>query len=279
MLPPLIYLCIWKFGPFFYTLGLSFSSFNLVYDKYPTFVGLRNYLEVIKDINFVQVLIRTFLFMIVAVLLQLILGLGLAIFFDGKLLIKEKLKTLIILPMITAPVVVGLIWYILYSDNIGPINYLLSTIGLPRISWLSNPSTALYSIIIADVWQWTPFTFLLLLTGLQNIPPEVIEAAKIDGCSSLKMFRYITLPMIRITILTTVILRSLDAFVELPKIYVMTGGGPGGNTEIISLLVYKTVFRSYRLGYGATMVIIALAITSGLYGIYLWVNNHYGRTE
>jgi multiple sugar transport system permease protein len=207
--------------------------------------------------------------MFVATIIEVVLGTGLAFAFDKNFRGKGIVRGVLILPMFLNPVAVGTIWYILYEPSIGPINYLLEGFGLNAINWLGSPTIALWAILIADVWQWTPFIFLLVLSGLQGVPITLIEAAQIDGASDLLVFRRITLPLVSGTILVASLLRAMDAFRIFPKIYVMTGGGPGQATESGSILILKTAFRFFEMGYAASMTIIMLFLLMVLYSFYL----------
>ncbi|MBD3306458.1 ABC transporter permease subunit, partial [candidate division KSB3 bacterium] len=175
----------------------------------------------------------------------------------------------LILPMFLNPVAVGTIWYILYEPSIGPLNYFLSLVGIGQVNWLGSTSIALWSVLIADVWQWSPFIFLLVLSTLQGIPQNLIEAAEIDGASDLAILRRIKLPLIRGTIFVAAFLRAMDAFRIFPKIYVMTGGGPGQATESASIYILKTAFRFFEMGYAASMTIVMLVMLVIVYGVYL----------
>ncbi|MBA7715678.1 Trehalose transport system permease protein SugA [subsurface metagenome] len=269
LLPCLIYIFFWKIGPLFYTVALSFTEFNYVTQSMPRFVGIENYRRLILDSTFRHSLGIAFFFMAVVTFIELMAGLGLAILFDRPLKAKNVLTGILLIPMILVPVVVGVIWYILYSDMVGPISQFLKYIGFPRPQWTRSQSTALFSIILADIWQWTPFMFLLMLSALQVIPVQLVESAKIDGASGFKIFRYITLPLITDVMLIAAILRSMDAFREFDKIWVMTRGGPGTATDIASIRVYKTAFQYFEIGYAAAMVVLLLIIISSIYLYYL----------
>jgi multiple sugar transport system permease protein len=171
--------------------------------------------------------------------------------------------------MFLTPVAVGSIWYILYQPSIGPVNYLMSFLGLGPVNWLGSTATALWAIVVADTWQWVPFIYLLVLSALQGIPETIIEAAQIDQASDFVIVRRIILPLIKGTILVAALLRAMEAFRVFPKIYVMTGGGPGRATEASSILIYKTAFRFFEIGYASAMTIIMLVLLLTAYGFYL----------
>ncbi len=271
LLPMVVYLILWRVIPLLYTVFLSLNDWNLVRRSSPTFTGLENYVRLLSDARFHDSLWISFFFMLVATGIQTVLGTGLALATDRSFRGKSFVQGSLLLPMFLTPVAVGSIWYILFHPSIGPFNYLLSLAGIPAINWLGSASTALWAIIIADTWQWTPFIYLLVLSALQGIPETIIEAAQIDRASDFVIVRRIILPLIKRTILVAALLRAMEAFRVFPKIYVMTGGGPGRATEASSILIYKTAFRFFEIGYSSAMTIIMLVLLITAYGFYLKV--------
>jgi len=268
LLPMLIYILIWRIFPLVYTVFLSTQSWNIMYRREASFYGLRNYLELAVDTRFHHALFVSFFFMFVATAIEIVLGTILAVVMDEVLRGKGILRGIILLPMFLNPVAVGTIWKILYEPSLGPLNYFVQLLGGDKVNWLGSSSTALWAILIADIWQWSPFIFLLVLSALQGIPKSLVEAAKIDGAGDFMIFRKITLPMIMGTIFVAALLRAMDAFRVFPKIYIMTGGGPGQSTESASILVLKTAFRYFEVGYGASMTIVMLILLMIVYGFY-----------
>jgi len=269
LLPMVVYLLVWRALPLLYTVYLSLSDWNLVRQVNPSFVGLKNYVQLLSDTRFHNSLYISFFFMFVATGIETVIAICLALLTDRSFRGKSFIQGSLLLPMFLTPVAVGTIWYILFEPSIGPLNYLIELAGLKPINWLGSPSTALWSIIIADIWQWTPFIYLLVLSGLQGIPETLIEAAKIDGASDFMIIRKITLPLLTSTILVAAVLRAMEAFRVFPKIYVMTGGGPGRATESASVLIYRTAFRFFEMGYSASMTILMLILLIIAYGFYL----------
>lgn len=269
LLPMVVYLIIWRVIPLLYTVFLSLNDWNLVRRPAPTFKGLDNYVRLLSDGRFHDSLWISFFFMLMATGIQTVLGTGLALATDRSFRGKSFVQGSLLLPMFLTPVAVGTIWYILLQPTIGPLNYLLSLTGSPPIDWLGSASTALWAIIVADTWQWTPFIYLLVLSALQGIPETIIEAAQMDRASNVVIIRRIILPLIKGTILVAALLRAMEAFRVFPKIYVMTGGGPGRATEASSILIYKTAFRFFEIGYSSAMTIIMLVLLMGAYGFYL----------
>jgi multiple sugar transport system permease protein len=268
LLPMLIYILVWRIFPLIYTVFLSTQSWNIMYRREATFYGLKNYLELAVDTRFHHALFISFFFMFVATAIEVVLGTILAVVMDEVLRGKGVLRGIILLPMFLNPVAVGTIWKILYEPSLGPLNYFVQLLGGEKVNWLGSSSTALWAILISDIWQWSPFIFLLVLSALQGIPKSLVEAAKIDGAGDFMIFRKITLPMIMGTIFVAALLRAMDAFRVFPKIYIMTGGGPGQSTESASILVLKTAFRYFEVGYGASMTIVMLILLMIVYGFY-----------
>ncbi len=271
LLPMVAYLVLWRALPLLYTVYLGMNDWNLVRRSGRTFTGLENYVRLVSDTRFHDSLWISFFFMLVATGIQTVLGTGLALATDRSFRGKSFVQGSLLLPMFLTPVAVGSIWYILFQPSIGPLNYLMGLVGLPSVNWLGSASTALWAVIIADTWQWTPFIYLLVLSALQGIPETIIEAAQIDRASSAVIVRRIILPLIKGTILVAALLRAMEAFRVFPKIYVMTGGGPGRATEASSILIYKTAFRFFEIGYASAMTIIMLVLLMTAYGFYLKV--------
>lgn len=267
--PMVAYLIAWRALPLLYTIDLGFHKFNLVFDNEPVFTGLRNYSNLLKDRRFLYSLWISLLFMFMATGLQLILGVPLALLANGKYRGKGILQGILILPMVVSPVAVGTIWYILYNAQLGPITYAVKRLGFIAPDWLGQTSTALYAVLIADIWQWTPFIFVLALSALQGIPEEIYEASTIDGCTGWNTLRFVTLPMIKPVLFSAAALRAMDALRIFETMYIMTGGGPGRATEVISILVYRTAFSQLNFGYAAAQVTVILLVTALLYWIYM----------
>ena len=271
LLPMVAYLILWRALPLLYTVYLGLNDWNLLRRSGRTFTGLENYVRLLSDARFHDSLWISFSFMLAATGIQTVLGTGLALSTDRSFRGKSFVQGSLLLPMFLTPVAVGTIWYILFQPSIGPLNHLMGLVGLPPVNWLGSTSTALWAVIIADTWQWTPFIYLLVLSALQGIPETIIEAAQMDQASTAVIIRRIILPLIKGTILVAALLRAMEAFRVFPKIYVMTGGGPGRATEASSILIYKTAFRFFEIGYASAMTIIMLVLLMTAYGFYLKV--------
>ncbi len=215
------------------------------------FVGLSNYFYLWQDESFRESLTVTLKFAISVVSVEMVLGVGLALLLDRKLRGMSVLRTLFILPMMIAPVVVGLMWRYMYHPSVGLFNRSLESVGLGSVDWLGK--YALLSVIIADIWQWTPFIFILSLAALQSLPRSALEAARIDGATGWQQIVHIKLPLMMPVLIVTCLLRLIDAFKVLEVILVMTEGGPGLSTEILALRISRTATEFRELGVAAAM--------------------------
>ncbi len=215
------------------------------------FVGIANYISLWNDPNFRESVGVTLKFAIAVVFFEMLIGVGLALLLDRNLKGMSLLRTLFILPMMIAPVVVGLIWRYMYHPTLGVFNQTLKKIGLEPVDWLGQH--ALMSVIIADIWQWTPFIFILSLAALQSLPRSALEAARIDGATPWQQIVHIKIPLMMPVLIVTCLLRLIDAFKVLEVILVMTEGGPGLSTEIMALRISRTATEFRELGVAAAM--------------------------
>lgn len=229
------------------------SLFLTAFDNGPLHI-----IKLSKDRSFLNSLKVTIVFVVVSVVLELLLGLILAL--SVSEVENSWIRAVLILPMMVAPTAVGLIWRLMFQPMFGVVNLVLSKMGFPLLGWLGDPNMALPSVIIVEVWQWTCFVYLILLAGLKSIPKECYEAALVDGASPWLMFRYVTLPLLKPSIYIAVLFRSIDAFKALDKFVTLTGGGPGEATEVLALHIYKVSFLFWDLEYGAFLAVIALAV-------------------
>ena len=233
------------------------------------FVGLRNYINLLGDESFRESLFVTLKFASIVVILEMIVGVGLALLLDRNIRGMSMLRTLFILPMMIAPIVVGLMWRYMYHPTVGIFNRTLKALGFESIPWLSDGGWAFTSVIIADVWQWTPFIFILSLAALQSLPQSALEASRIDGASGWQQIWYIKLPLMMPVLIVTCLLRLIDAFKVLEVVLVLTNGGPGLSTEILSLRISRTASEFRELGEAAAMsnylLIVLLLLTLAMF--------------
>ncbi len=232
-------------------------------------VGLRNYANLLSDAAFRESFWVTIKFAVLVVSIEMVLGVGLALLLDRELRGMTLLRTVFILPMMIAPIVVGLVWRYMYHPTVGTFNKVLNDLGLPSAPWLSDGNWAFASIVIADIWQWTPFIFILSLAALQSLPRSAMEAARIDGATGWQLIWHIKLPLMLPVLIVTALLRLIDAFKVLEVILVMTNGGPGLSTEILALRISRTASEFRELGYAAAMsnllLILLLFLTLAMF--------------
>jgi multiple sugar transport system permease protein len=268
LLPALLYVTAWRIIPALYTAYLSFTGYNLAYDPSLDLVGFANYARLVRESGLLSSFIVTMEFTIIVTATELGLGLLAALLFNRGMPMRNLILGVFLIPIVLPPVVVGTIWYILFNQFVGPIPYLLQHAHGPDIPWLTTPGTALFGLVVSDVWEWTPLMALLLLSALQAIPNDMVEAAMVDGASGFKLFRFITLPQIAAMMAVAVGLRFMDAFRELDKVIIMTGGGPGTATDFLSMHIYRAAFKFFTLGYAAAIVVTALAFLAVIYAFY-----------
>lgn len=259
--PAIAYLLVIGIFPLVFSFGLSFANWDVQAQKPLGFAGLANYAELLGDERFWRTLLNTILFVLGAITLETIIGFALAILLNRPLWGQSVFRVLLLLPMMATPVAVGYTWRMLYHVTNGPFNHILKVLHLPQGDWLSNGKTALFSVMITDVWQWTPFVFIILLAGLQSLPREPFEAAEVDGGSRLQIFFYVTLPMIWPLLVVAILLRMVEAIKIFDIIFVMTAGGPGIATETSTMYAKLVSLTQFRLGYGAAIAYVLLFLS------------------
>jgi multiple sugar transport system permease protein len=232
---------------------------------------LQNFSRLWNDDFFLSALLHTLVFAVIALTLEFLLGLTLAVLLNREMRGRAFFRAALLVPMMLPPVVVGVVWRLMLNPNFGAINGTLQGAGLNtgHLTWTASPTLAFFSIIMVDVWQWTPFMFLILLAGLQAIPEEPYEAALIDGSTPWQTFRHVTLPLLKPAILIALLLRTMDLLRVFDQIFILTEGGPGSATETISLYIYRTAFRFGDFGYAAAMSFVLLIVTNAISLLYI----------
>jgi multiple sugar transport system permease protein len=269
MLPALLFLLAVSIAPLLYSLVVSFLRYNLMNPDRRGFIGLRNFRLLLESPDFWNSLFVTLKFVAIAVSVELLLGLGLALVLSRELPGMGLFRSLILVPLALAPVVVGLLWRFMLGTEYGILNFLISAIGFSRTDFLSNTTLALPVIALVDVWQWTPFMFLILLAAIQALPHDPYEAAAIDGASTWETIVHITLPQLKYPILVALLLRTIDAFRVYDLIFMMTRGGPVNATDTLSWSVYNVGFRTFNMGYAAALSWIMLIIVTIVVTIFI----------
>lgn len=235
-----------------------------------TFVGLRNYQEALTNPNVLWSLLLTGVFVLVAVILEMALGLALAVPLAAQSRSNNIAAALMLLPFAVTPAVSAMMFKELLNPNYGWVDHYMGVLGLPgHVEWLSHSNTAWIALIGLDVWQWTPFVALILMAGLQSLPKEPLEAAAIDGASRWQTFRHVTLPMLAPFLAIALTLRTIQAFKTFDSFKVLTGGGPGASTEIINLGIYRVALQSFRIGAASALAMVLLILLSMLVPLLL----------
>lgn len=260
LLPTVVLLVAVLAIPILWSIGLSFTEWNILTGRDLSFVGLQNYLDMFADDDFLASLKLTLVITAASLAFQFVVGFGTALALAREFRGRGTLTTLLALPMMIAPVVASLQWKWLLSLEYGLVNWALQVLGLSSRAWLSDPATVVQSLIMVDVWHSAPFVMLFLLAGLQSLPTDLYEAASLDGASSWRQLISVTLPMLTPVILVVMIYRSIFTFRMFDQIYVLTGGGPASMTETIAFFAYKAAFQDWTVGYGAAIAVVMLMI-------------------
>jgi multiple sugar transport system permease protein len=267
--PALAILLALNLFPIVYALYISAHYWMLARPQPPRFVALSNYKELFFDERFRNAVLVSLKFVALAVGIELLLGFGLAFVFNARLRGIATLRKLTLLPSLVMPLVVGLVWFYMFNENFGIVNWIWVMLGGTRVPFLTQGTLALLSIVATDVWQWTPFVMLVFYAALQALPEYVYEAARIDGLSGAQIFFRVTLPLLRPAILIVLIIRAVDALRSLELVFMMTKGGPAGDTEVLPWYLYITGFLSLDLGYAAAMAVLMLALVTVLSQLFV----------
>lgn len=269
--PTLLILVVMLAFPTGYVLLISLRDFQLTN---PTagnpFVGLENYRTLLSDPAFFAALWKSVLFTVASVALTFGLGMGIALLLNRPNLSGIGLtRTVILVPLILTPLVIGAMYRFMLERDNGIINEILALVGLERIPFLASPTWAMISVILVDAWQWTPFAVLVLLAGLESLPVAPFEAAQMDGASRWGEFWYITMPLLAPVIAVVLLIRTMDAFREFDKIFIMTGGGPGTATQTLPIFLYRAGFQDFNMGFSAATGVVMLIIVTIVSAFYV----------
>lgn len=259
--PAVLLLAVLTAFPTVYMFKVAFERFNPADTAANEFVGLDNFARLITDDKFHNALLNTLTFTVTAVTAEFLLGLGFALLVDAHVRRLNFIKTILLLPMMLPPIAVAIVWKLMYQPQFGVINDLLIRLGLAPSLWASGHATAMVSIILVDIWEWTPFIFLMCLAGLSGLPEEPYEAAELDGANAWQKFRDLTWPFLRPVIAIALLLRIMDAFRLFDQVFILTRGGPAGATETLSYYIYKVAFRFFDIGYAAAISLFMLFLT------------------
>lgn len=257
--------------PIVTTAYLSLTSENLARPAATRFLGLDNYVDRVLTPDFLHAVWITVLIAVGGLLVQVPLGMGLAVLVNRGLRLIPLIRPALLVPMMLTPVAVGLMWALLLNPDIGIVNEGLAAIGLPAPNWLGQPGLALLSIVMINSWQNTAFVMLMFTAGLASVPREPQEAAKIDGATAWQSFRFVVLPILAPVVLVIILIRLIDAAKMFDLIIVLTGGGPGRATENLNLVVYKAAFQNFTVGQGAALAVALAIVLAPLYGLWMRV--------
>lgn len=254
LMPTVLLILALSIFPLIFSLVLSFMSWDLSrLQGGVIYIGLKNFATLVADTRFWNTARNTVYFVFGAVGLQYILGLGLAILLNQEIRFRRFFRVAFLVPMMLTPAAVGYVGRMLFNESMGPINDIIHHLGGPVIPWLSNSKMAMPSLILLDTWEWVPFMTIVLLAGLQSLPPEVFECARVDGANDWDIFSHITFPMIAPVSITVVLIRALEAFKLFDIVNVMTGGGPGTATETVTMYAYIVGLKNGNLGYASAI--------------------------
>jgi multiple sugar transport system permease protein len=266
--PAAVLLILLTIYPIVNLVGMSLSTISFEAAKEIwSFTPGANFRDLRDDDIFRIALWNTFVFAVVAVAIEIVLGLTLAILVASVTRFKGTIRTILIVPILMPPVAIGSMWKLMYSMDFGVLNQIVTTFGLQPINWLGSVSLALFSIVIVDVWHWTPFVFLILFAAVEGLPKEVIEAARIDGARNRELVFKIIIPLLKPAIVVALLFRIILAFKVFDEVFLLTSGGPGTSTEVVSLHLYKVFFQQNQMGYGAMLSLVIIAATIA----FLWV--------
>jgi multiple sugar transport system permease protein len=262
MLPAVIFVVLMVIFPFGYAFWLSLQDYRI--GQAVKFIGIGNYTALIQDEQFWNGIKLTFILYITALLLQLILGVGLGMLLHRVQLMRGLVRTVMVSPFMLPPVVIGMMSIVILDPGMGVANYLLKAANLPTSLFLASTDYVIYTVVLIDTWQWTPFVALIVLGGLQSLPTKIYEAAAIDGATGWREFIYITLPLLGPTILTAAVLRSVDLLRFFDVIYITTQGGPGYASSTLNIYAYRKAFEFTDIGYAAALMITLSTIVFGV---------------
>jgi multiple sugar transport system permease protein len=259
--PASLFLLVTGVIPILYALGLSFFRYKINLPNIPiTFRGHDNYIRMFGDRIFVQSVINTVVFALFSVVLEMFLGVIVAMMFSGDSRFERIFRSFLTIPMIMAPVAAGTMWRMLLDSSTGVINFFVSLTGFPKIPWLAQPFTAFVSVTLVNAWQLIPWVAIIVVSGLKGVPTDMVHAALIDGASPFRVFTKIVFPEIRNLLLVVLLMRFIDAFKVFDTIYVMTNGGPGIATEMLPNFIYQQALNYFDAGYSSAIAIMFIIV-------------------
>jgi multiple sugar transport system permease protein len=267
--PGLVALMLVVTGPLLVTIVTSGFEYTLVHPGYHTFVGIENYRSAFAENYFGEAIWVTVKFVVAVVLLEFLIGFTVALMLNAVTRFKNVYYPILLMPLLINPVVVAQIWRMFLHPELGIVNYLIGLVGVAKVNWLGDPAIAFWTVVMVDIWHQVSFMIILLLAGLSALPKEPYEAARMDGASTLQSFFHITLPLMRPVIMVTLLIRLIFAIKTFDLIFIMTRGGPGTATDLISYFIYRSAFYGLDIGQASAisvvLLVVVLALTAYLY--------------
>lgn len=274
--PAVAFVFLMMVFPIGYTLRISFYQWSMSAITPPQWVGLSNYTELLHDARFWNAVGKTFTFTGAALFFETLLGVSIALLLFRDFRGKNFVKTIFMLPMVATPVAMGLVWVLIYEPSIGIANVILKSLGFESLEWLGSPNQVIPSLVIIDVWEWTPMIALIVMAGLSTLPSEPYEAADVDGASAWQKLTHITLPLLSPTILVAVMLRLIDVLKTYDIIYATTQGGPDSGSETLNLYGYILGFQYFKLGNASALLMLFFGLVMGMTLLMLWIRKKVG---
>lgn len=264
-LPAVLFVFLMMIFPLGFTLWNSFSGWSLTAGQPNTFIGPQNYLDLLADGRFWNAVLNTLYFTVLAMAVELVLGVAIALLIDAKEYPGRRVVTsILLLPMMATPVAVAMVWLLMFEPTAGIINFVLDELNLPEPLWIAGSNSVIPSLALVDIWEWSPLITLITLAGLAGLPSEPFEAARVDGAGYWQTLRRVTLPMLLPTISVAGLLRFIDCIKTFDIIYAMTGGGPGFSSETLNIYTYNQAFYYFNFGYASALLVIFFTIVTGI---------------
>ena len=268
-LPAMIVIVAVIMFPWMFTLWMSVFDWKI--GSIAHFVGIDNYVNLAKNQRFLESIVHTFYFTALAVVVPLVLGTISALIFHRQFPYRGVLRAVFIMPMMATPVAIALVWTMMFHPQQGVLNYLLSLVGITPLLWVYSPTLVIPSLVLVEVWHWTPLVMLIVLGGLASLPTEPYESARLDGASEWQLFRYITFPLVAPFIVVAAVIRTIDALKAFDTIYVISSGGPGTASETINLYLYLQAFAFYNIGNASAVVVVFFVLILVMAMLLLYV--------
>ncbi|MBP1989139.1 carbohydrate ABC transporter permease [Paenibacillus eucommiae] len=275
-LPAVLFVALMVVFPLAYTGWLSFHEWSMSGTEAPKWVGLENYLALIKDTRFWEATGRTLYFSFGVVVAETLLGVLIALLLNRSFKFKNLVKTLFLLPMVSTPVAIAMVWMLIYEPTVGFANFLLGKFGIDPQLWLASSSTVLHSLMLVDIWEWTPMITLIVLGGMTTLQSEPYESAVVDGANRWQIFWKITFPLLLPTIVVAMLLRMIDALKTFDLIYATTQGGPGNSSETLNTYGYVLGFSFFKVGLASALIMLFLLLVAMVSLFFVYVRKKAG---